>query len=180
MPSIEFSTTPPKPSSVATSAGVEAERVAGERTGTVRREVRATVPVGEAVEVAHERPAVREQVVREQHRLGVLQVGAARHDRGRVRSACAARASIRSISRSRDRDRVVAQQHPDEGGDLVVAAAAGAQLAAELAAGDLDQAALEGAVHVFVARGRQEPAVAHALLERGERGEHAGELRLVR
>ena len=70
-----------------------------------------------------------------------------------------------------DEPHVVAQVQPQVGGDLVVAAAAGAQLAAERAE-PLQQAALERGVHVLVGHRRPEGA----LLDRGvkvvERLEH--------
>jgi hypothetical protein len=50
----------------------------------------------------------------------------------------------------------VAQPHPEEGGDLVVARTARAQLAAQLRARPLDQPALQRGVHVLVVgRGRE-------------------------
>ena len=56
---------------------------------------------------------------------------------------------------------MVAQVEPQVGGDLVVAAAAGPQLAAELA-DPLEQAALERGVHVLVLGRRAERAVRQA------------------
>ena len=61
-----------------------------------------------------------------------------------------------------DRADVLAQVQPQIGGDLVVAAAAGAQLAAE-GAEPLEQAAFERGVDVLVGDGGAELAVAHGL-----------------
>src|SRR5690606_16923038 len=55
----------------------------------------------------------------------------------------------------------------------------GAELAAELGAGDLDQPALERAMHVFVAREWQKGAPIDGLLQRVEGLDHARELRLI-
>ena len=66
-------------------------------------------------------------------------------------AAWAAIASISCTTWCADRVRVVEQVHPDERGDLVVAAAARAQRASELGADGLDERAFEGAVHVLVA-----------------------------
>ena len=78
VPSSEFSDGRARPSSRATSCGIEPEARAGERSPAVRRDRGARRPVAEALEVAHERPGVRLQVVGEQDRLRVLQVRAAR------------------------------------------------------------------------------------------------------
>ncbi len=68
-----------------------------------------------------------------------------------------------------------AQVQPQVGGHLVVAAAAGAQLAAERAE-PIDQATFERGVHVFVGRGRHECARLAGGVEIGQRVEHAAEL----
>jgi len=54
---------------------------------------------------------------------------------------------------------VIEQVEADKGGDLVVAAATGPQLAAELWAGDVNQAAFERPVYVFVGLALGERAV---------------------
>ena len=87
----------------------------------------------------------------EQHRLGVLEVGAARHRRARgARRLAPTSAAARSSRPSATIAGAVAQVHPVQGRDLVVAGAAGAQPAAEVGAGPLDQPPLQGGVHVLV------------------------------
>lgn len=51
---------------------------------------------------------------------------------------------------------MVAQVHPEEGGDLIVAGSTGAQAAADLGAGPLDESALQRGVHVLVILGGHE------------------------
>ena len=134
--------------------GVEAEAGAGQGAGAVRRVGgHPGVPVAEPVDVAQQRPGVGEQVVREQHRLGVLEVGAAGHHRvARWPRPASARASTRSRTSSAISARVVAQEDLEQRGDLVVAAASGAQPAADVGADLVDEQPLEGAVHVLVGR----------------------------
>jgi hypothetical protein len=66
-----------KPKLVGDELRVEGQTRTGERTRAERRHVDAFETVAPAVEVAAERPEVREQMVREQHGLGALQVGVA-------------------------------------------------------------------------------------------------------
>ena len=103
---------------------------------------------------------MRLQVVREQHRLRVLQVRATRHDRVGVRLGLRHDRVDDTQDVARDRARVIEQVHPHERRDLVVAAAAGAELAAELGSDDADERLLERAVHVLVVGpGRSVPSV---------------------
>jgi hypothetical protein len=71
--------------------------------------------------------------------------------------------------------RLRAGRRPQVGRHLVVAAAAGPQLAAE-GSDPLEQAALEGRVHVLVLGGRAEGAVAYRGPQRVERTQQVGEL----
>src|SRR5580658_322705 len=74
-----------------------------------------------------------------------------------------------------DDPHLVAQVEPQVGGDLVVSAAAGTQLAAELADA-LQQAALERRVDVLVMRRRPEATGPAGPPEVLERGDHPAEL----
>ncbi|CVN93909.1 Uncharacterised protein [Streptococcus pneumoniae] len=151
---------------------VQTQGGAGQGPGAVRRDGRARVPVHEPLQVPRERPGVREQVVREQDGLRVLQVGAARHRRVRVRPRLIEQRVHRGDHAPRDDAGVVAQEHPAEGGDLVVAGSAGPQAAAELGTGPLDEAALERAVHVLIGRCRGVGTGTHVRLEPVEGRDH--------
>ena len=170
--SIEFSAGPDRPSLLATRAGVETERAAGERSRPVRRHRCPRPPVAEALEISDEWPRVGEQVVREQNRLGMLQMGAARHRVAEVGVRLRGDRVDERHQLVRDGRGMVEQVQPDQGGDLVVAAASGAELAAELRPGDPDQLALQGAVHVFIGVGRDDAAVEDGGFEPVEGGRH--------
>ena len=115
---------------------------------------------------------MRLQVVGEQHRLRVLQVRASGHDRLGVRLGLRDEGVDEAQDVACDRARVVEQVHPHERRDLVVAAAAGAQLAAELGTDVCDERLLERAVHVLVVRTGLQRPVGDARV-RGRRGPRA-------
>ncbi len=117
-----------------------------------------------------------EYVVGEEHRLRVLEVGPARHGHVVMRLGEADQRVLEVRDQTADDPAVVAQVHPEEGGHLVVAGPAGAQLAAELGAEPLQQAALQSGVHVLVGDGAGEGAVGHVGFELVESGDHAVEL----
>ena len=155
VPSIEFGLDDAEAELGGHRGRVEPEGLAGQRARAVRR-VEAGRPVGEPVDVADQRPRVREQVVGEQHRLGVLQVGPARHHRTEVDPALGGQRVDQGQHLLGEDPRVVAQEHAQQRGDLVVAGPAGAQPAADLGADLVEQQPLQGAVHVLVGLGSRE------------------------
>jgi hypothetical protein len=68
---------------------------------------------------------------------------------------------------------------PDQRRDLVVAAATGAQFAAELRAGDLDKSALKRKMNVFVRIERTERATIDARLQLGKGSKHPRKFSVV-
>jgi hypothetical protein len=94
--------------------------------------------------------------MREQHRLGVLEVGAPRHRHPEVAIGLCHKGIDDVEHEGRDRAGLVTQVHPEEGGDLVVARATGPQPAADVGAGPLDEAPLQRGVDVLVAGLRHE------------------------
>jgi hypothetical protein len=106
--------------------GVEAQRRPGQRARPVRRDRGPLVPVAQPVDVAQQGVRVRGQVVREQHRLGVLQVRPPGHRGVRVRRGLRDERVDDVQDAGADPARGVAQPHPEQGGHLVVAGAPGA------------------------------------------------------
>ncbi len=157
-------------------ARVEAECAAREGARAVRRAGRAGAPVAQALQVAHERPGVRHQVVGQEDRLGVLQVRASRHDRGRMLCGTIGDDADQLRDLRRDRVGMVEQVEPHESCDLVVAAAAGAQLAAELRTKSGHQLALQREVHILIGVTRTDRAVGDPRVDLVDAGEHPLEL----
>ena len=122
------------------------------------------------VDVACQCPEVREQVVRQQDRLGALEVReAGQRDFGRL-----VRAPEEHLLQRVDAGHLLttfaAHVQPQVECDLVVAAAAGVQLGAGRPR-DLRDAPLDRGVDVFVARHERERAVGQFLLDAVERGD---------
>ena len=113
--------------------------------------------------VAPQRRRVRQEEVRDEHRLRAAQVRVRRHQRG------AGRLGLIGAGRDERRDRLLQhrnpppQVQPQVERDLLVARAAGVQTPAGVA-DPFDQLALDEAVHVFVGA-RHECRIAAAFLQ---------------
>ena len=150
---------------------VDGQRRPGERAGAERADRCAPVPVAQPAHVPRERLHVGEQLVREEHRLSVLEVRHAGGGRVAAGLRLGDQRGLQFGQPADDQPRVIAQVQPQVGGDLVVAAAAGPQLAAE-GAEPLEQPPLERGMHVLVGERRAEGAVLYRPVQVVERLEH--------
>ena len=155
---------------------VQRQRRAGQRARAERADRGPLVPVPQPADVPGQRLAVREQLVAEHHRLRVLQVGHARRRGVQVLLGLGEQRGLQLGHPGHHPPGVVAQVQPQVGGDLVVAAAAGPQLAAERA-DPLQQAALQRGVHVLVGHRGPEAAVLAGRVQAVQRGRAAGPAR---
>ena len=114
---------------------------------------------------------MREQLLGEQYRLGVLQVSHAGRGHIAAGDGLVDQGTLQLGQPARDEPGMVAQVQPQVGSDLVVAAAAGPQLAAERAK-TLQQTAFQRRVHILVGHRRPERAVRTGPVELVERLEH--------
>ena len=94
--------------------------------------------------------------MREQHRLGVLEVSAPRHRHPEVAIGLCHKGIDDVEHEGRDRAGLVTQVHPEEGRHLVVARTTGPQPAADVGTGSFDEAPLQRGVDVLVAGLRHE------------------------
>ena len=104
----------------------------------------------------------------EEDRLRVLQMRAPRHDRFGMRLGLRDDRIDEAQDVTGDRARMIEQVHPHEGGDLIVAASSGAQLAAELGTHGTQERRLESAVDILIAGARTQRAVLDAARQRVE------------
>ena len=148
VPSIEFATLASKPSSVAARLFGPSDVPAS--APTVRADRKPAVKITDPIAVPQQRPGVCQQVVREQHRLSVLQVGTARHGNTKMITCLVVQCADNIAEPQSHCPERVSQVHPDQGRNLVVARATGPQSAAQLGADQLNQPPLKRAMHVLV------------------------------
>ena len=120
-----------------------------------------------------------EQLVGDEDRLGVLHVGASGHDGVGGLGGLVDEGVDDVENEAGDVARLVTQVHADEGGDLVVAAASGAQAPTQVVAGALDETAFQGRVNVLVGDLGDEDAGDDVRLETVQGIQHAGQLAWV-
>ncbi len=138
----------------------------------------APVPVPQPVGVAGERLRVGQQLVPEHDRLGGLQMGEAGCRRTDVRAGLCHQRVLQLGQGQHQLPGVIAQVEPQVVGRLVVARAAGAQLAADLAQ-PLDQHPFQERVHVLVGVVRADAPGADVLVQRVDRRQQPLRLFLV-
>jgi hypothetical protein len=122
---------------------------------------------------------VREQVVRQQDRLRVLQVGPARHRDPEVRVGLVHQGVDDVEDQPGQVARGIAQAHPQQRGDLVVAAAPGPQSPADICSGPLDEPSFQRGVHVFVVGLRSERPRVDVDEQLVQRPQHRRQVRVV-
>ena len=125
-----------------------------------------------AVDVTRERPEVREEVVREQHRLRALEVRVAREVVVGARGLRPLEQHLlQTVHPARGVGALALEEQAQRGRDLVVAAAAGVELRAGRPR-ELGDAALDRGVDVLVAGTEHEGAVGELDSDPIERGDH--------
>ncbi|MCY1530881.1 hypothetical protein D9M68_660880 [compost metagenome] len=128
---------------------IAGESRAGQGGGAERRTVEAAVPVDEALDVAAERLCMRHQVMAERYRLSGLKVGEARHDRLDMLIRLGGECVLHRKDQLHQSPRRAAKVEAGVVGGLVVARAAGTQLATE-GTQPLDQQALVEGVKILI------------------------------
>ena len=129
---------------------VDVERVSGEGAAPERRAVDALDDLAEALEFLRESGGVREHPVGPADGLRLLQMCVSWHEDVDFGVGALHRGANELDEVALQRTQLLAEPQPHVGGDLLVAAAARVQLAADVLADDLAEAALVGRVDVLV------------------------------
>jgi hypothetical protein len=119
------------------------------------------------------------QVMREQHRLSMLKVRPAGHRCVRVRLRLVEQRVNHLKGPGSDPACRVTKPHSQQRRNLIVPGTAGTQPTAEIRASPLDQAPLQGGVHVLILRCWNERAGIDIGIEVVQRAEHRGKLIVV-
>ena len=130
--------------------GVEREGRTGERARTQGRDVEPVHRHQDPVHVPGQGPAMGQQVMGQQDRLGPLQVGVAGQVDVRRVPGPVGQDVLQGHDLARHPDQRTAAPQAQVGGDLVVAAPPGVQLGADRLAGQLGHPALDRGVDVLV------------------------------
>ena len=133
---------------LANAVAVDGQRRAGQGGGAERQNVDALAAIGQAFAVALIFLDVGQEVMRRQHRLGPLQVRVAGQDHVALALGGVDQGRLQFDQAAVDAVDGVAHPELDIGDDLIVAAAAGVQLAADVAE-PRDQGLLDVRVDVF-------------------------------
>ena len=128
---------------------IERQRRPGQRPRPERRHIQAAPGLEQAVDVAGQSPAVRQQVVGQKHGLGPLQVGVARQVDVLGGLGPLQQDLLQAVDPAGHHQQLPLGEEAQVGGDLVVAAPARVQAGADLA-GDLGDPPLDGRVDVLV------------------------------
>ncbi len=153
---------------------IQPQRSARERGRPVGRHGQPPIKVAQPLHIPQQRPGVGQQMMRQQHGLRRLQVGPPGHRCPKVRQGLVVERDHDLLDSQRDRPRLLAQVHPDQRRDLVVAGPPGPQPTPQLGARPLDQAPLQRAVNVLVGGGRHEGPGRHVGIQRVDGGQQAG------
>ena len=105
------------------------------------------------------------ELVCEQHRLGVLHVGAARHDGASGLFGLFGQCGCETKQHFGDDAAVAAEPHANQRGDLIVAGSTGAKLASKLISGDLKQPTFQCGGLVLIVFDRSERTGVHTALQ---------------
>ena len=136
---------------------IDGQAGAGQRGGAQAQHVGPAAAIGQPAAVALELLAIGQPVVRGQHRLGPLRMGIAGQDHVQVAVAAAHEGPLQVDQPLVDLVDRLADPEPQVGRDLIVAAAAGMELAAGVAE-PVDQGPLDVHVDIFQF-GREREAV---------------------
>ncbi len=136
---------------------------AGQRPGPERHHVQPHQGIADPALVPLEHLHIGQQMMRQQHRLGPLQVRVARHRHGTIRLRLGDQDTFELLDPSNELIQLVTEIQPDIQRDLVVPAAACMQLSAQRA-DQFRQSSLDRHVNVFIAgRKAESPAIEFCL-----------------